>query len=84
MQERLEAWSVRLPDDTSVYPYYHGFEAYSYNVMLLGLGGHLPARSLPALDYLDDTAAREEMARVQEHGARLVKALPSQYEYLMS
>ena len=84
LQERLEAWSARLPDDTSVYPHYHGFEAYSYNVMLLGLGGHLPARSLPALEYLDDTAAREEMARVREHSARLVETLPSQYEYLMS
>ncbi|TDD39859.1 tryptophan halogenase family protein [Saccharopolyspora elongata] len=84
LDERLEAWSVRLPDHTSVYPYYHGFEPYSYNVMLLGLGGHLPKRSLPALDFLDDTAARAEMARVREESARLVSSLPSQYEYLTS
>jgi len=82
LDERLAAWSVRLPDDTTVYPYYHGFESYSYNVMLLGLGGHLPKQSLPALDYLDDTAARAEMARVREQAALLVDALPSQHEYL--
>ena len=82
MAERLEAWSVRLPDETTIYPYYHGFEAYSYNVMLLGLGGHLPRRSLPGLDYLDDTDARAEMARVREQAALLVNALPSQHDYL--
>jgi len=84
LDERLEAWSVRLPDETSVYPYYHGFESYSYNVMLLGLGGHLPRRSLPALDYLDDTEAREALARVREQASMLVDALPSQQEYLAS
>ena len=31
---------------------YHGFEFYSYSVMLLGLG-YRPSESLPALDHLD-------------------------------
>ncbi|MEV6767369.1 tryptophan halogenase family protein [Nocardia sp. NPDC051030] len=84
LAERLQAWSARLPDESSVYPHYHGFEPYSYNLMLLGLGGHLPARSLPALDYLDDTAARAEMARAQERAAQLVDALPSLHDYLLS
>ncbi|WP_103341303.1 tryptophan halogenase family protein [Amycolatopsis sp. CA-126428] len=84
LAERLESWSVRLPDETSVYPYYHGFEPYSYNVMLLGLGGHLPRRSLPALDYIDDAAARAELVRVRVQAASLVDALPSQHDYLKS
>ena len=82
LSERLEAWSARLPDETTVYPYYHGFESYSYNVMLLGLGGLLPEQSLPALNYLDDTAAHAEMERARRQAAELVDALPSQYEYL--
>jgi tryptophan halogenase len=80
--ERLDLWSARLPDDGSVYPYYHGFEPYSYNVMLLGLGGHLPRRHRPALDLLTEDDARREFALVHRQARQLTDRLPSQYEYL--
>lgn len=82
LAERMELWATRLPDETSVYPYYHGFEPYSYNVMLLGLGGHLPARHRPALDLMDDDAALREIAEVGAQRRELAGRLPSQYEYL--
>ena len=41
---RLEIASAQLLDDDSIYPYYHGFESYSWITMLLGLGW---APSLP-------------------------------------
>jgi hypothetical protein len=81
MHERLRAWRSRLPDRESVYPYYHGFEPYSYNVMLLGLGGHLPRGHRPALDLLDDRQVREEFAAVRQARDRFARELPSQYEY---
>ncbi len=80
--ERLDAWTARLPDEGSVYPYYHGFEAYSYNIMLLGLGGHLPHRHRAALDLLDDEPARRQFGLVREQARVLAEQLPSQYEYL--
>ncbi|MBO4206019.1 tryptophan halogenase family protein [Micromonospora echinofusca] len=82
--ERLEVWSTRLPDETSVYPYYHGFEPYSYNVMLLGLGGHLPRAPKAALSFLDEAAARRQLAAVARQSRELVASLPSQYDYLAS
>lgn len=81
MAERLRLWKSRLPAESSVYPHYHGFEPYSYNVMLLGLGRH-PARSHPALDHLDATDARRKFAAVGEQAARLVRDLPTQRAYL--
>lgn len=84
LAERMELWTARLPDETTVYPYYHGFEPYSYNVMQLGLGGHLPLRPRPALDLIDDGAARRELARVDQQSRTLADELPSQYEYLVA
>jgi tryptophan 6-halogenase len=84
LAERMDSWSVRLPDDTSVYPYYHGFESYSYNVMLLGLGGHLPHRHRAALDMLADASAQREFDLVRKQAQELVSGLPSQYDYLAS
>lgn len=80
LAERLELWQHRLPDQESVYPYFHGFEPYSYVAMILGLGG-LPTRPLPVLDVLDDTAARKELGLVRDQARTLVGRLPSQYEY---
>jgi tryptophan halogenase len=82
VEERMDTWAARLPDDGSVYPYYHGFEAYSYNVMLLGLGGHLPGGHRPALDLVDDAAARREFELVRAQARALAERLPGQYEYL--
>ncbi|MFP8961429.1 tryptophan halogenase family protein [Streptomyces nanhaiensis] len=81
MAERLRLWEARLPDASSVYPYYHGFESYSYDVMLLGLG-RPPARPHAALGLLEGGEARRQFAELREHAARLVEELPSQYEYL--
>ncbi len=83
LAERLELWSARLPDESNVNPYYHGFEPYSYNVMLLGLGGHLPTRHRPALDLLgDDEPALKEFDLVGRQARELAAQLPGQYEYL--
>lgn len=48
LAERIEQWQSKLPDPESIFPYYHGFEPYSYQAMLIGLGG-LPLRPPPAL-----------------------------------
>jgi tryptophan halogenase len=77
---RLEQWQARLPDTDTIYPYYHGFEPYSYVCMLLGLGG-LPLRPAPALDLLDPAAAMREFELVAGQARQLVEKLPSQYEY---
>lgn len=82
LAERLDLWSSMLPDSSSVYPHYHGFESYSYNVMLLGLGGHVPRGHRSALDLLPPDAANREFAKVREQAADLVATLPSQAEYL--
>lgn len=80
--ERLDRWSSALPDPASVYPYYHGFETYSYSVMMLGLGGHLPSGPRPALELLPADNARREFAKVRAEADDLVARLPSQAEYL--
>jgi len=81
LAERLEQWRTRLPDTESVYPYFHGFEPYSYAAMLLGLGGvDVPAS--PALDLLDPANAVKELQYVRDQATDLVARLPSQYDYL--
>lgn len=82
LAESLDVWRSRLPDETTVYPYYHGFEPYSYNVMLLGLGGHLPRAPKAAFGLLDENVARRELAEIQRQSRTLAAELPSQYEYL--
>ncbi|MFF2046091.1 tryptophan halogenase family protein [Kitasatospora sp. NPDC058170] len=81
LAERIEQWRTRLPDQDSVYPYFHGFEPYSYSAMLLGLGG-LSTRSLPVLSKLDDTAAVREFQLVRRQAESLTDRMPSQYAYL--
>lgn len=81
LAERLRLWQRRLPNRRNIYPHYHGFESYSYSVMLLGLGGPLEA-SLPALDLLSPRRAEAAFEAVRARTARLVASLPSQYEYL--
>ncbi|MEU8927036.1 tryptophan halogenase family protein [Kitasatospora sp. NPDC048545] len=78
--ERIERWSTKLPDNESVFPYFHGFEPYSYTAMLLGLGG-VPVQAPPSLALLNDEAAVRELQLVKKQAARLVERLPSQYEY---
>jgi tryptophan halogenase len=81
LQERLDIWKHRLPNAKNINPTYHGFEFYSYSVMLLGLN-YQPQRSLPALDHLDDTNALNAFRALRERTERLVATLPTQLEYL--
>lgn len=81
LAERLELWKRRLPNPKNVNPSYHGFESYSYSVMLLGLNFR-PLESLPTLDHLDHANAEQAFRAVREKAERLVATLPSQLEYL--
>lgn len=81
LAERMDLWKKRLPSAKSINPYYHGFESYSYSVMMLGLN-YLPGESLPVLDFLDDRNALETFRMMRRKSEYLVKTLPSQYEYL--
>ncbi len=81
LAERMEQWRTTLPDDRTIFPHYHGFEAYSWITMLAGLGS-APAAPRPALAHIDPTRAREEFQRISDQAAQLVAALPSAYEYL--
>ncbi|GAB4585528.1 tryptophan 7-halogenase [Nocardia sp. IFM 10818] len=80
LAERIERWRTKLPDSESVYPYYHGFEPYSYVCMLLGLGG-IRLQASPALRLLDDRPARREFDRVAAQARSLRESLPTQHEY---
>ncbi|MGW1677366.1 tryptophan halogenase family protein [Saccharopolyspora sp. NPDC002376] len=78
---RIEQWQAKLPDPDTVFPYYHGFEPYSYAAMLLGLGG-LETRSLPGLALMDDIAATKELRLIRDQAKSLVERLPSHYDYV--
>ncbi|GAA3086284.1 tryptophan halogenase family protein [Streptosporangium carneum] len=80
LADRLEQWQARLPNSETIFPYYHGFEPYSYAVMLLGLGG-LRTPAPPALGLLDGTAAAKEFQAVRDQARYLVDRLPTQYGY---
>ncbi len=81
LRERLALWQARLPNGRNINPSYHGFEFYSYSVMLLGLNLR-PATSLPVLDRLDPANALRAFAALRRRADELVATLPSQYEYL--
>lgn len=81
LAERIEQWQVKLPDEDTIFPYYHGFEPYSYIAMIFGLGG-LNMRSLPGLAMMDGIAATKELRLVRDQAKTLVERLPSHFEYL--
>jgi tryptophan 6-halogenase len=81
LRERLELWRSRLPCPRSIYQPFHGFEAYSWAVMLLGLN-HQPRTHRARLDHIDPTPARALFASTWKRAQYLVATLPSQYEYL--
>lgn len=83
LAERLKIASSSLLDEATIYPYYHGFESYSWITMLLGLGWW-PTGPRPALEHLEPARAAAELARVRADAARLVATLPSCREYLES
>jgi tryptophan 6-halogenase len=81
LAERVLLWAKRLPDERNINPHFHGFEAYSYSVMLLGLGNRPPA-SLPVLSHLDPGHALDAFRHQRSRAESLRGALPSVYEYL--
>ena len=81
LEHRLKLWKTRLPNNRNVNLDYHGFEAYSYSVMLLGLG-HRPERSLHALDHMNNEKALVTFRAIKDRADHLCLTLPSQYEYL--
>ena len=81
LKERLKVWKTRLPNIRNINLHYHGFEAYSYSVMLLGLG-HRPEHSLRTLDHMMDQKAWVTFRAIKQRADRLCRTLPSQYEYL--
>jgi glycine/D-amino acid oxidase-like deaminating enzyme len=80
---RLAGAQSTLFDDETIYPHYHGFETYSWNTMLLGLGCP-PARPRPALAYLDPAPAEQLMSELRTQTKEIVRRLPSCYDYLAS
>jgi tryptophan halogenase len=83
LAQRLTFAGSRLLDEETIYPHYHGFEMYSWNTMLLGLG-HRPARPRPALAHMDVDAGRAAIRQVRTQAKLLVETLPSCREYLNS
>jgi flavin-dependent dehydrogenase len=81
LAERLDLWKQRLPNARTINPRFHGFEAYSYSVMLLGLN-YRPETSLPALDHIDQERGLSSFRLMRERTQRLVSTLPSVVEYL--
>jgi tryptophan halogenase len=81
LAERLELWKKRLPNSRNINPSFHGFEAYSYSVMLLGLN-YRPQSSLPALEQIEPERALQAFRLLRDKTQRLVSTLPSQLEYL--
>jgi hypothetical protein len=81
LRERLALAEILLLDENTIYPRYHGFEPYSWNTMLLGLGQR-PLRPPAALASMDQALAREKFDAVQRQAGQLVSSLPTCYEYL--
>ena len=81
LEERLKIWRSRLPGTRNIYQPYHGFEAYSYSVILLGLN-YQPESYHPLLDSRDEASAQAAFRSIRKKAAHLVRSLPSQYDYL--
>jgi tryptophan 6-halogenase len=81
LADKLALWKKRLPNARTINPRFHGFESYSYSVMMLGLN-YQPETNLAALDHINDAAAQKAFVLMREKTNRLVSTLPSQIEYL--
>lgn len=82
LAERLKLWRQRLPDHRTVPATFHGFEAYSYAAILLGVNSEVTQTSLPALSHLDEKRALKAFRDLRIRARQLVAALPSQVDYL--
>ena len=81
LREKLRLWKTILPNNKNINQNYHGFESYSYSVMLLGLN-YIPEASLPILDLIDDHNAVSVFNEIKQKAEYLSATLPSQYNYL--
>ena len=81
LEERLKIWRSRLPAARNIYQPYHGFEAYSYSCILLGMN-YQPESYHPLLDSRDEARANAVFRSVRQKSAQLVRSLPTQYDYL--
>ena len=81
LQERLAVSRSHLLDEETIYPRYHGFEAYSWNAIQLGLGSESPVPR-PALAHIDPANAKREFTHLAAEARKTVRSLPSCYDYL--
>ncbi len=81
LAERFPLWATRLPDERNINPFFHGFEAYSYSCLLLGMGDRRPP-GLPVLNHLDPANALAAFRTMRSRAESLCGTLPSLYEYL--
>nr|AHE14653.1 tryptophan 5-halogenase [uncultured bacterium] len=79
--ERMTYGARTLLDESDIYPHFHGFEAYSWNTMLLGLGAG-PTGPRPAMQLMDSTRAQQAFEALRAEARRTVSALPACGEYL--
>jgi flavin-dependent dehydrogenase len=82
LAERLELWRQRLPDHRTIPAAFHGFEAYSYATIMLGVSSEVSQSPRTAVCHLDEKRALEAFRSVQARTRHLVSTLPSQLEYL--
>jgi flavin-dependent dehydrogenase len=83
LKARLEQWKNQMPNARNINQNYHGFESYSYAVMLQGLG-YRQDNCLPALSHMDSTNALKMFNDIEKRSRYLGSNLPSLYEYLTS
>jgi len=81
LAERLKLWESRLPTERTINPNYHEFPAYSYCVMLLGLGRQ-PKQSLPLLNHVRDGEALSAFEQIRKRTDYLLATLPLLGDYL--
>jgi tryptophan 6-halogenase len=80
LAERLELWGSKVPDASTTYARYHGLPPYSYNCVLLGMGG-IQVKASPALDLIDEKGALAQFQLIRDKAQSLVRKLPTQNEY---
>jgi tryptophan halogenase len=81
LAERLRLWKRELPTKRTINPREHGFTAYSYCVMLVGLGQR-PEQPPALIDYLSEGSALSAFQSIRRRAEYLVKSLPPLSEYL--
>ena len=81
LAERMSMYFSRLPGKRNIYQPFHGFEAYSWSVVLLGMNC-VPKTYPPALDHIDTRQAEAMFQDIQIRSKLLTEKLPSHYDYL--